>query len=49
MHVDAIAAGELAVAAPVLTELIDAQFNADSSVDVAIVSDSVEELIHSWS
>jgi hypothetical protein len=49
MQVDAIAAGELASAAPVLTELIDAQFNADSTVDVAAVADSAEELIHTWS
>lgn len=49
MQVEAIAAGELAVAAPVLADLIDAQFNADSSVDVAFVSDSAEELIRTWS
>ena len=49
MQVDAIAAGELASAAPVLTELIDAQFNADSTVDVGVVADSAEELIHTWS
>ncbi len=49
MQVDAIAAGELASAAPVLTELIDAQFNADTVVDVGSASDSAEELIHSWS
>ncbi|MBY0287847.1 MAG: hypothetical protein K2X52_11925 [Mycobacteriaceae bacterium] len=49
LQVDAIAAGELAMAAPVLAELIDAQFNADSSVDVAFVSDSAEELIRTWS
>ncbi|WP_099040390.1 hypothetical protein [Mycobacterium neglectum] len=49
MQVDAIAAGELASAAPVLADLIDAQFNADTVVDVGAVSDSAEELIHSWS
>jgi hypothetical protein len=48
MQVDDIAAGRLATAAPVLTELIDAQFNADSVVDVGAVSDSAEELIRSW-
>jgi hypothetical protein len=48
MQVDAIAAGQLAPAAPVLTDLIDAQFNADSTVDVGSVSDSVEELIRTW-
>ena len=49
MQVDAIAAGELASAAPVLTQLVDAQFNADTIVDVGAASDSAEELIHSWS
>jgi hypothetical protein len=49
MQVDAIAAGELAPAAAVLTELIDAQFNADSTVDVGAATDSAEELIHTWS
>ena len=49
MQVEAIAAGELASAAPVLAQLMDAQFNADSSVDVGSVSDSTEELIHAWS
>ncbi|MFI5506295.1 hypothetical protein ACIA48_02425 [Mycobacterium sp. NPDC051804] len=49
MQLDTIAAGELAAAAPVLTSLIDAQFNADSVVDVGAVSDSAEELIHTWS
>jgi hypothetical protein len=32
-----------------LADLIDAQFNADTIVDVGAVSDSAEELIHSWS
>jgi hypothetical protein len=49
MQVDAIAAGELASAAPILTELIDVQFNADSTLDVGVVSDSAEELIRTWS
>ena len=49
MQVDDIADGELASAAPVLAELIDAQFNADTIVDVGAASDSAEELIHSWS
>jgi hypothetical protein len=48
MQVHAIAAGGLAAAAAVLADLIDAQFNADSSVDVASVSDSAEELIRTW-
>lgn len=49
MQIEAIEASELASAAPVLTQLLDAQFNADSSVDVGVVSDSAEELIHTWS
>jgi hypothetical protein len=49
MQLDAIAVGELASAAPVLTDLTDAQFNADSVVDVGAAADSAEELIHSWS
>jgi len=49
MQVDDIADGELASAAPVLAELVDAQFNADTIVDVGAASDSAEELIHSWS
>jgi hypothetical protein len=49
MQVEAIAAGELAAAAPVLAKLMVAQFNADSIVDVGSVSDSAEELIHTWS
>ena len=49
MQLDAIAAGELAPAAPVLTDLTDAQFNADSVVDVGAAADSAEELIHAWS
>jgi hypothetical protein len=48
MQVDAIAAGELASAAPLLEQLNDAQFNAASQVDVGAVSDSAEELIRSW-
>lgn len=49
MQIDAIAAGALAPAVPVLTELADAQFNADSTRDVGALSDSVVELIRSWS
>lgn len=49
MHIDAIATGGLALAAPVLAQLNDAQFNAGSRVDVGSVSDSTEELIHAWS
>lgn len=49
MQLNAIAAGALAPAAPVLTDLTDAQFNADSVVDVGAAADSAEELIHTWS
>lgn len=49
MQLDAIATGELASAAPVLTKLVDAQFNAESIVDVGAVSASAEELIQTWS
>jgi hypothetical protein len=49
MHLDAIATSELAPAAPVLAQLLDAQFNADSTRDVGVVSDSAEELIRTWS
>ena len=49
LQLDAIAASELRSAAPVLTDLTDAQFNAASTVDVGDVSDTVEELIRTWS
>ena len=49
MQVNAIAASELSSAAPVLSELNDAQFNADSTSDVGAASDSAEELIRTWS
>jgi len=49
MQLNAIAAGALAPAAPVLTDLTDAQFNADSVVDVGAAAVSAEELIHTWS
>jgi hypothetical protein len=49
MQLQAIAAGELSFAAPVLSELADAQFNADSRSDVGAASDSAEELIRTWS
>lgn len=48
MQVEQIAAGELARAAPLLEQLDDAQFNATSQVDIAVVSESAEELIRSW-
>jgi len=49
MQIDTIAASELASAAPILTDLIDVQFNADSTLDVGAVSHSAEELIRAWS
>jgi hypothetical protein len=49
MQLDAIAVGELSSAAPVLTELADLQFNAFSTEDFTAASESVEELIRTWS
>ncbi len=49
MQVEAIAASELASAATILTDLTDAQFNAGSTRDVGVASDSAEELIRTWS
>jgi hypothetical protein len=48
LHVEAIRSGDLAVAAPVLAALNDAQFNTASPVDVAEVGATAEELIRSW-
>lgn len=48
LHVGALADADLAAAAPLLTELGDAQFNAESHVDVAQVSARAQELIRSW-
>jgi hypothetical protein len=48
LHVEAIRSGDLAVAAPVLAALNDAQFNTASPVDVAEVGATAEELIESW-
>ncbi|OBG14732.1 hypothetical protein A5765_10580 [Mycolicibacterium celeriflavum] len=48
MHLDDIASGELAPAAPMLTALDDAQFNAASPVRVDDVGGEVKELICSW-
>ena len=48
LHVDAIRSGDLAVAAPVLAALNDAQFNSASPVDVVEVGATAEELIQSW-
>jgi hypothetical protein len=49
MQVDSIAQSEIGSAAAVLADLTDAQFNAASTVDVGSASDTVEELIRSWS
>ena len=48
LQIDAMADGKLAQAAPLLTRLGDAQFNAESRVDVADVSARAQELIRSW-
>jgi hypothetical protein len=51
LHVDALndeAGGRLAAATPLLTQLGDAQFNADASVDIAEVGARAQELIRSW-
>lgn len=48
MQLGAIAHSELAPAAEVLADLVDAQFNASSTVDVGEVSNRAEELVRSW-
>ncbi|MDV3123636.1 hypothetical protein M1247_01795 [Mycobacterium sp. 21AC1] len=48
MQVDDIATGALAPAAPVLADLTDAQFNDQSTIDVAAAGDCAEELIRGW-
>lgn len=48
MQLHAIAAGELSIAAAILTELADAQFNPASTVDVVAAATAVEELIRAW-
>lgn len=40
--------GTLAPAAPVLTDLTDAQFNLGTVVDVDAVADAAEELVRRW-
>ncbi|MEC4763447.1 hypothetical protein VT930_10065 [Mycobacterium sherrisii] len=49
LHVGALADADLGAAAPLLTQLGDAQFNAQTTVDVADVSARAQELIRSWS
>jgi hypothetical protein len=48
MHVDDIAAGDLAKAAPLVSALNDAQFNTESTVDVGQAGLRAEELIRTW-
>lgn len=48
LQVGAIADGDLAAAAPLLARLGDAQFNAQTRVDVADVSAQAQELIRCW-
>lgn len=49
MHVDAITASELAVAAPLISMLNDAQFNTGSPVNIGDAEQATEELIRTWS
>jgi hypothetical protein len=48
MQLDAIESSEIALAAPLLANLIDVRFNAESELDVGVVSRDTEELIRSW-
>jgi hypothetical protein len=48
LQIGAMADANLAGAAPLLTRLGDAQFNAESRVDVADLSARAQELIRSW-
>lgn len=48
LHVGALADGQLDAAAPLLTLLDDAQFNAETSADVGDASAMAQELIRSW-
>lgn len=48
MHVDAIAASDLAASGPVFAALNDAQFNSESQENVAALADAAEELIQTW-
>ncbi len=43
-----VSGGVLAPAAPVLADLEDAQFNADSAVDIGAVGRAAEELVREW-
>jgi hypothetical protein len=48
LQVGALAEANLAAAAPLLTRLGEAQFNAEARVDVADMSARAQELIRSW-
>ncbi|MHA3024695.1 hypothetical protein ACXPWS_31000 [Mycobacterium sp. BMJ-28] len=48
MQLGAIADSELAPAAGVLADLVDAQFNAGSVVDIGDVSARAQELVREW-
>ncbi|OBB86841.1 hypothetical protein A5760_03155 [Mycobacterium colombiense] len=48
LQIAAMAGGDLAAAAPLLTRLGDGQFNAETRVDVDDVSARAQELIRSW-
>jgi hypothetical protein len=48
MHVGDITASPLAKAAPLFTELNDAQFNTASHVNVSEVGSAAEEMIRTW-
>ncbi|MGP4055606.1 hypothetical protein ACTWP6_12405 [Mycobacterium sp. 4D054] len=49
MQLRAVAAGDLAAAAPVLEALGEAQFDKASTADVGRLGEQTEELIRSWS
>lgn len=49
MHVDDIATGRLAVAAPLLAELGDLRFNSDSRTDAGQLGARAQELVRTWS
>lgn len=48
MHLGAIAASPVGVAAPLLSELVDVQFNPRSDVDVAAACAAAEGLVMQW-
>ena len=49
MHVGAVAAGPAGAAAPLLSELVDVQFNPRSTVDVDDACATAEGLVMRWS